>query len=347
MTKRKPSKTLPLLLAATALLASAASAAQRAETYGDALDKAGSDGIIAYCYGPDWNQRSVRMLDSFWKNAATEEAAGNAVMVAVPFYEFSTSKGADEAGAIRGGMPGPPFSVCPTVMMMDRTGRVYATLVGSDYLGDEQGELGRTNIKAKLAEFRRQQELMAKAQGTSGTEKAKLLMEVSDLSVKAPDGLLKEIELADPTDKTGAIRRNKHSALQFMYKLLGTTDGFVDPDKVAEYDVMKKACLEVIEDEAIRPIDRQAAYNLYIGESRREGIPNGQLKGLIRKDMKIDENTWYGKLCPNLAEAWTSGSTSKSPEQRKAEREARKQSAQRKRDAKKLERKADREIEIK
>ncbi len=347
MTTRKPSKPrLALLLLAGLLLALPAPAAQRAQTYAEALEKAGSDGVIAYCYGPDWNRRSVRMLQSFWQAPATEAAAGDAVMVAVPFYQNSNAKGADEAATIRGGMDAPPFQVCPAVVLMDKSGRVYATLVGADYLGDENGELGAKNIQAKLGEFRRQQELMKKAEGLVGVEKAKLLLQVSDLGVKAPDGLLEAIELADPTDKTGAVRRNKHSALAFLYEQLETTDGFLAPDFEPDLTKIKEACFRIINDEAIRPVDRQAAYNLFIGESRREGTVGNQLKGFIKKNMKIDETTWYGRLCPELSKLWGTNSSHKTPEQRAAEREARKQAAKNKKDKKAQERKAGREIEI-
>ncbi len=346
MTTRKPSKGLPLLLAAAALMIPSAFAAQRVASYSEALEKAGPDGIVAYCYGPDWNQRSVRMLKSFWESAATEEAAGNAAMVAVPFFEDNTAKGADEAAGIRGGMKSPPFNVCPSVIMMDKDGRVYATLVGSDYLGDEKGELGAQNIKAKLEEFRKQQELLAKAEGLAGVEKAKVLMEITNLSITAPQGLLEAVELADPSDKTGATRRLKHSALKFMYKQLDTTDGFLKPDYVPDFDAIKEECFKIVEDEAYLPVDRQAAYNLFLGEARRQNIPNGQLKGHIRKNMKIDETTWYGKACAYIAEKWTTGSNRLTPEQRKAQREAKKQAAKDKRDKRRRDAKADREIDI-
>ncbi len=345
MTTRKPGKLAALLLAFVSLL-SAAPAAQRAESYGDALARAGDDGIVAYCYGPDWNKRSVRMLETFWLKAATAEAAGNAVMIAVPFYESSESPGADKAADIRGGMAAPPFQVCPAVIMMDKGGRVYATLVGADYLGDEQGELGAKNIAEKLAAFRRQRELMAKAQGLSGEEKARVLLEVSDLPVAAPPGLVEQIEQADPKDKTGALRRNRHSAWDFMHEQM-KMDGLGFPQEEGEpidYEDLRKACNKIIDDEAYRAEDRQAAYNVLIGESRRTRVSGSKLKTYIRQGMKIDKETWYGRLSPTLVEKWGKGGTSS--EERREAREARQAEHKNKLERNKQKRKLEHDVQV-
>lgn len=322
-------------------------AAQRARTFSDALEKAGPDGVVAYCYGPDWNKRSVQLLNTFWNTPAAEGAAGNAVMVAVPFYERDTAKGAEDASEIRGSMPAPPFDVCPTVMFFDKSGRKYASFQGSDYLGsDDECTEGVKNIAKYVQALRKQQELMAKAEGLVGQEKAKILAEVADLPIEKPANLMQELELADPTDKLGAIRRNKFSALQFMYKQLDTPDGFLKPDFEADYQQMRKDCEEVFKDEAIRNRDRQAVYNLLIGQSRREAIQANQLKGFIKKVNKLDATTDYGQLSPTLVNLWGNLKHKLSPEERKAAREAKRAKAKEKKAKKRDERRAKNTIEI-
>ncbi|MDO5470806.1 MAG: hypothetical protein Q4F38_05845 [Akkermansia sp.] len=341
----KPSK----ILAAVALLmvSAFADAAQRARTFGEAMEKAGDDGVIAYCYGPDWNQRSVVLLNSFWKSPAAEEAAGNAVMVAVPFYEKDTAKGAEDAAEIRGDMPEPPFMVCPTVMFFDKSGRRYASFQGADYLGsDDECTEGVKNIAKNIQALRRQQELMSKAASLVGKEKAKLLAEVADLPIEKPENLMSELELADPTDKLGAIRRNKFNALQFMYKQLDTPDGFIKPDFEADYQQMRKDCEEVFKDEAIRPRDRQAVYNLFIGQSRREAVHGNQLKGFIKRVNKLDDTTDYGKLSPTLVNLWGNLKHKLTPEERKAAREAKRAKAKERKNRKRDERRSKSTIEV-
>ncbi|MGN0837023.1 MAG: hypothetical protein ACI4OS_06235, partial [Akkermansia sp.] len=128
-----------LSLAALLALAvgSAAGAAQRVDSYDEALSQAGDDGVIVYCYGPDWNKRSVRMLDSFWKSPELEAAAGDAKLVAIPFYQGEDPT--DKAKSIKGAYKGPSFGVCPTVALIDAQGNVYAELPGTDYLADGKG----------------------------------------------------------------------------------------------------------------------------------------------------------------------------------------------------------------
>lgn len=329
------------------MLGSVAIAAQRAATFDEALEKAGTDGVIAYCYGPDWNKRSVQLLDTFWKSAAAEEAAGNAVMVAVPFYEKESAKGAEDAASIRGSMSAPPFHVCPTVMFFDKNGRKYADFQGADYLGaDDACQEGVRNIAKYVQALRKQQELMAAAAPLIGVEKAKLLAEVADLPIAKPEDLMEQLELADPTDKLGAIRRNKFNALQFMYKQLDTPDGFLKPDFEADYPQMRKDCEEVFKDKAIRNRDRQAVYNLYIGESRRQAIPGNQLKGFIKKVNKLDPTTDYGKLSPTLVDLWGNIKHKLTPEERKAAREAKRAKDKEKKQRKRDEKRAEETIEI-
>lgn len=345
-------------------------AAQRVATYSEALEKAGDDGIIAYCYGPDWNRRSVRMLNSFWKNPDTEAAAGNAVMVAIPFYEDSSHPKAGEAADIRGGFPDPPFGVCPIVVMLDKTGKAYAHMPGSDYLGDEDGEKGRENIRKNLTKFRRYQEItkqlglwegdhqVSSSGGVQGAERAKLIAEAIDLQLYIPGGsiasmppytdpaLLRELELADPADKTGLVRRYKHVELQFRYKLFDTPDGFLKPEFVADYPMIKEECFKIIKDPAYRTYDRQAAYLTFIGQSRREAIQPNQLKGHIKKMGEIDPNTVFGRGAAALHDLWGSIKVKKTPDQRKAERQKKKEDAKKKKDKKIRERRQDEAIEF-
>ncbi len=349
------------MLAALALLPPVADAAQRANSYSDACEKAGDDGIIVYCYGPDWNKRSVRMLKSFWETAATEEAAGDAVLVAAPFYQDRGSPEAQEMHHIIQGLKEPPFCVCPTIQMIDKEGNIYCVMAGMDYFGDEKGEAARENIRTKLAELRKQKELLTQAQSASGVEKAKLLGAVADLSIKAPKDLVTQIRLADPEDKSGQVRRNTHSARGFMYKQLETTDGFLKKDFVPNVKAITDECLKIAEDEAYRPLDRQEAYNLIIGLSRAAGAPANQIRGWFKKSKKIDETSIYGQIYDDLAERWLGspgggGSSSsrssgtgafKTAQQRAAERaakrEAKLQAQKAKREAKKQKRRGGRD----
>lgn len=318
---------------------SVSEAAQRANTFDEAMQMAGNDGVIAYCYGPDWNLRSVRLLNTFWNSTATNEAAGDAVLIAVPFYENKNADGAAEARRIQGSMQAPPFSVCPTLVFFDKNGQCYAKMQGADYLGtDDACTTGINNIKNTIQHLRTRQKLMAQAETQQGDKKATLLAKVADLPIAPPPGLLGQLKEADPADKQGYIRRMEFNALAFMYELLETKDGFLHPDFEADYRKIMKECEAIFKDEALKTRDRQAAYNLYIGQSRREYIQANKLKGLIRKVNKLDPNTDYGQLSPTLMNLWGSLKQKLSPEDRKKAKTKEKEKDKEKRDKKRRER---------
>ncbi len=327
------------------MLVSTASAAQRVKTFSEAKEKAGSDGIVMFCYGPDWNRRSMRMLNEFWKTSGAEQACGNAAMVAVPFYQDPEADKKNEADDIAAGAPKPPFGVCPAVLLLDKEGKMYAHLVGTDYLGDFQGGLGMRNIRDRIAAFRKRTELMEKAKGLTGQEKAKVLMEVAELPISRPEGLLDIAEQADPTDKTGVVRRLKHDALLFMYGLLDTTDGFMKPDYVADFKKIREETQKVADDPAILPLDRQKALALQVGESRRQGISGNKLTSITKFMAKIAASTDFGRLANPLGQKW-SVAQKKTAEDKALERIA-KREQKKDQNAKKIqERKAEKSIQI-
>lgn len=301
---------------------------RRAETFSEALSSAGEDGIAVFCYGPDWNQRSVRMLNKFWQSQELEMATGSAILVAAPYYQVPTPEQEQESNNITSGMPAPPFGVCPTVMLFNKDGVRYANLPGMDYLGDETGALALKNIRDKIEALRAQQKLLQQAENMSGLEKAKILSQVADLPIDAPRNLIDMLKEADPSDQSGLVRRNTYSAKQFLYDQMETTDGFISTDFVPDYNKIKAECMKIVKDETLRPEDRQAAYALLIGQSRRDhvsgkqNIPGKQMKDYISGLAKIDPNTPYGKLSSTLSGLW--GNLRVSSETRQAYRDSKK-----------------------
>ena len=323
---------------------------RRAATYSEAIANAGDDGVMVFCYGPDWNQRSVRMLKTFWQTKELEMASGSAILVAAPYYQVPTPEQEEESRNITGGMSAPPFGVCPTVMMFDKEGFCYANLPGTDYLGDENGALGMRNISEKLEALHAQQRLLAQAENMSGEAKAKILSDVADLPIKSPRGLVDMIKEADPGDKTGLVRRNTHDAKQFLYEQMETKDGFLAKDFVPDFNKIKTECMKVAKDEALRPEDRQAAYALIIGQARREhvsgkqNIPGKQMKDFINGCAKIDPNTMYGKLSPALVGLW--GNLKVSSEARKAYSERKKADDKARKEKEREDKKADKNVKV-
>ena len=315
---------------------------RRPETYQEALSAAGDDGIIIFCYGPDWNQRSLRMLQSFWMKANLEKITGQAQLLAVPIYESPNQAQADEQRRITAGMPSIPFSVCPTIMLVDKDGNMYANLPGMDFLGDEDGTAALNNITQKLQMHRKMLELLQRAGTLQGVEKAKVLGEVAELPIQKPADLLDMIKEADPSDSTGLARRNEHSALQFLYQQMDTKDGFLKADfHTTLHDLMQET-MKIVNDTALRPEDRQAAYCLLIGQARREEGGSKRMKAMIAACMKIDPKSFYGRAMSQLAVLWGNERANETSDERRArrakEKDDEKKRRQREREVKKTER---------
>lgn len=320
---------------------------RRANSFTGALEVAKDDGVAVYCYGPDWNQRSVRRLKDFWMSQELEAATGEAILVAVPYYESPNDEQRTASANASAGMKAPAFGVCPTVLLFDKDGTLYAELPGMDNLGTEGNfEVGYKNIRTKMAAMNKRAELMKKLEATSaGVEKAKILNEIAELPIKNPASIVDSIREADPGDQSGMVRRNSFKQLDFLYEQMHTKDGFLSPDFKEDYKEIEAACMRVIKDTAMRAEDRQAAYLLLIGASRRQEITGAKLKSMIHAFSKIAPDTKYGKLAPFLADKWASLKYTHTSEerarQRKQEREKNKERKARERDEKKAARSND------
>ena len=316
---------------------------RRANTYYEALQAAGDDGVAIYCYGPDWNQRSVRMLKDFWETPEAEKACGEAIMVAVPIYQEPTPEQLEESETKGSGMPTPPFGVCPTVMLITRDGEMYANLPGMDYL---EGPAAYRNIEEKIGALRERIQLAKQAETLSGAERAQVINKIIELPIITPRGLVELIREADPNDNTGLVRRNTHDALQFLYSQMGTKDGFLSPDFEPDFKKMQVECMKIVKDTALRPLDRQMAYALLIGQTRRERISGKHIKDLIAACQKIDPTTPYGKLTPTLSTLWGNLNFRMTADERRAANKKERENDKKRREKDNEDKKASKNVKI-
>lgn len=332
------------LLAAFCLLPAAAG--QHAKTYDAARKAAGKEGIIVYVYGPDWNTRSAHMLRDFWESRELEEAAGEAVLLAVPVYQDSKNEDPQTAAA-QGSLKLPGFCYCPRVLMLDADGEIYADLHGTDDLGSGKGELGVENVRTKLELLRRRNALLEQAEAAEGADKARLLSQAADLPLIPPSDIVERIRMADPTDRTGCLRRHEFQPREFLYKEMDTKDGFLKPTFIPDLAAIKQHCTRIFSDKNYKPEDRQAVYNLLIGLSRQNGIVSQRLKTLIRANIRIGPDTRSGKAGNHILTAWGDAKPDKNAARaRKENREGMRRYAKEKREEKRREDKAKRNIKF-
>lgn len=295
-----------------ALVACVAKGAVTVAGYDEALKKAKSDGVIVYCYGPDWNRRSVIMLDEFWKNPQIEKACGDAVMVAVPYYQRPTDEQQLEANKISGAFQrrkvNNQFRSFPAVCMVGKDGRIYAQLCGTDALGSEKDNYrrGYENISHHLELYRKQTELLAQAEKAEGLEKARFIGEASTLGIYPPDGASSQIKALDPQDTLGYVKTLSYDPYSFNME----ANAFSGCDRNAENALSAEKTAsrlqEILQNKTLTPIQKQESYAVYIGRLRKDG--NGADRATLTKYIKmmgaIDPTSMYGKIVPHLLELW-------------------------------------------
>lgn len=272
-------------------------AAERFRTYVEAQAKANEEGIIVYLYGPNWNKRSVKMLQSFWESPDTAQAAGNSTLVAIPIYQRPTPEQKLEQDEIGAGFTMPPayaYRSNPTVVMQDKAGNTYAILAGSDDLGSGlSGKRAQELIRKNKKLLARRLELMTQAEKATGIDKARLIGEACTLGIAGPSSGLEQIKQLDPNDETGYIRRLTFDPRRFQGEHAND-----------DTDTLEKAVMKIVNDKAYSTLQRQETYCLLIGKLRRDGATASVLRKHIQAMGAIDPESMYGKITDDILHIW-------------------------------------------
>lgn len=305
-------RTKLLIALGFAMVACVAKGAVKVGNYNEALKNATSDGVVVYCYGPDWNRRSVIMLDEFWKNPQAEKACGDAAMVAVPYYQRPTTEQQTEANKISGSFErrkiNNQFRSFPAVCMVGKDGRIYAQLCGTDALGSEKDNYkrGYENIHRHLELYRKQTELLAQAEKAEGVEKARLIGEASTLGIYPPDGAVAQIKALDPQDTLGYVKTLNYDPYSFNMEANAFSGCKQNSEDAFSAEKTEKRLREILENKTLTAIQKQESYAVCIGRLRKDG--NGADRSTLTKYIKamgaIDPSSMYGKIVPHLLELW-------------------------------------------
>ncbi len=301
---------------------------RRFTSIGEALGKAGDDGIVVFLYGPKWNRRSEVLLHKFWERDEVQQASGQALLVAQ----------AVDAG--QSSLPSPMGSylpICPSLIFLDKQGSVYAYMPGMDAIGDETGSQGVQNIRTMIARLRQRDGYMAQSRQTQGTRSADLIHKAAEVPFPQPHYINNHfpnpeysnsnprvrfaslIRQADPSDSRRYARSLLYSPVSFMYGMLNTRDGFVSPRFVPNYEYIKAECLKIAKDNSLRPEDRQQAYALIIGIAHRQNQSPREIYDFITAFSQLDASSFYGRLAPTLMHSWA-GTSGNGKHQRKPPR---------------------------
>lgn len=200
-----------LFTAAAALLATLpALAGTPCKDYAEASSKVGEDGYILFVYGPDWDRTSPDFIKPLFNDPAIQAAAGDAVLIMAPYYQRPTKKQEAEQAAAWGALNRPHAhspQTYPALHFHDKDGRAYAYLRGPQLRCASNGDIAK-GIAERIANHKKQAELLAKADAAQGVEQAKLLGEAAVVPLmERPDKIADRIKAVDPNDESGYVRR--------------------------------------------------------------------------------------------------------------------------------------------
>lgn len=289
---------LCLLLAGTS-----AFAAVSVKSFAQAKKRNAKDGILVYFYGPDWDDRSTKMLKTFWENGEIKNACGDAAMVAAPVYQSPSEKDRKRAQEILSGMKVPHIFSYPAVVMCDSDGTKYYLLQGDEILAETK-TVAET-IKAKLELFRKQKRLLKKAEKTKGLEKAKLYGEAMIEGIDYPPNALKIIKESDPKGETPYAKR-----LEFdVFKII-TDKTHTDPDNPnlklmtpdEAFNLVKTIAID--DETTYLPEQRQELLASCAAYLRRTDASDARIKTLHKKIREIDPDSVWASFADESEKIW-------------------------------------------
>lgn len=254
-----------LIIAFTALgLLSVASAATVVKNYEEAQSVLTDDGYVLVVYPEGWHRQGKETGLRYVKSEAVLKAAGNAVIIPVPRHQISDEEVQAFRKELLGKLPLPNLHSYPAFVLVDKSGRHYATVQGKFMrLGDEKK--AAAELQKSMTSKREQDKLLAEAAETKDPLlKARKLGRSAELpGVFAPNNIQKMIKEADPEDKSGYGRRLSYHPSSHAESMVNNKELTIE-QKISQLEAM-------LEDSAYTNEQKQGICATCIGMMRRSG----------------------------------------------------------------------------
>lgn len=286
------------ILAAGLLVGMPLQAATLVKDYAEASQAVGKNGYILFAYGANWDPTGLQICKKHMESAAVKEAAGDAVMWTVPFYQFPTDEQKADQNIKWGslGMPhGHSAESYPALILYDKNNVNYATINGAVVQKGTPEELA-AKLKETIANKQKRDEVMAKADAAQGVEKAKLLLEACRIpGLHRPDRIVDTIKAIDPQDKSGAIR-------SLTYEPSAKAEAYSEKTKEETIAAME----ELLQDPAFTPEQKQSMYAIMVGKIHLGGSYEERAKilELTRKMQELNPDSLLGRSAVIAGRLW-------------------------------------------
>ena len=282
-----------ILMWSAMLLGSWASVAQGivVRSYADALSKAGEKPVVIFAYGADYDKFSTRIHEEYIKKNKIMPAVRKCVFLVVPMYQNPTPAQQKEVEKIMGKhkLPGGIWSY-PCLAVVDKDGKLRGIVQGAADMKSVEAASARLNelVEAYIT----QEKLLSKAASASGSRKADLLLQASNINIAMPD-LGDNKGKGDMKDNIGLGARLSFDPIAIVEKL--QTMSFAEADAYIRH---------MIADGCYSRRQRQEMMAAYAGHLRRNNASIERLRALYTEMRNLDPNSMYGAYAEGAIALW-------------------------------------------
>ncbi len=298
---RTQSILIPLLAAATLLAPLPLPASQLVFKGADAKQRVKDDGYLIFAYADGWDEFSKERCDKLAHDNAIRKAAGEAVIMPLGIPERPNEARKQKQQETLGGLNVPGARSYPAIIMLDKDGNHYATLIGTEISRGSAKEVAKL-ITEHMEKGKLRRKLIAESEDASkdGPTRARKLAaayRIDGLSW-AGKGFADRLKKLDPKDEAGMVRAWNFNAYGFPHELnkMSLADAMAEVDKR-------------LADPAYSNRQKQQMCAALLGTMRRRaGLPEAEaMRGYAKRMQELDPTTPEGGAAAKILRDWIPG----------------------------------------
>lgn len=261
--------------------------------YADALSKAGEKPIVIFAYGANYDKFSQKVHEEFIKKNKIMPAVRKCVFLVVPMYQHPSPAEQKEWDKIMGKhhMPGGVWSY-PCLAVVDKNGKLRGIVQGAAKM--KKTEIAAAELTKLVDAYIEQEKLLSKAASASGSRKADLLLQASNINLTMPDMGGKDRNMTgDMKDDIGLSSRLAFDPIVLVEKL--QIMSFAEADAYIR-NMIANGCYSRRQ--------RQEMMAAYAGHLRRNNASPERLRALYTEMRNLDPDSMYGAYAEGAIALW-------------------------------------------
>ncbi len=258
------------------------------------------DGYVIFTFADGWDEYSRKACQDLMADDAVRKAAGDAVMMALPYPESPDEERKKKQQELLGGLNVPTPHSFPALVLLDKQGRHYATIFGRPVARVDAAAVAGL-LADRMKKWRERVRLLAESEkAADGAQKARLLFnayQLEGLSWAGKD-FGKRLSKLDPKDSSGVLRAWNFKPYDFAKALneKSLKDGLAEVEKR-------------LADPVYTPQQKQRICAAAVGLIRRKGgLDDAQtMRKYVKRMKEYAPNTPEGKAADFIMRQWIPG----------------------------------------